>query len=65
MGCLTYLGSASLAGLMPVREEGSNLSSRCSSRLTLVGCHLPPRAVGISLSLSSRVMALMETKPAF
>ena len=41
----------------------SSLCNRCSSRLTLVGCHLPPCAVGIALS--SRAMALMETKPAF
>ena len=48
------------------RFEGrSSLSSRCSSRLTLVRCHLPPHAVGISLSFNSRVMASMETKPAF
>ena len=48
------------------RFEGrSSLSSRCSSRLTLVRCHLPPHAIGISLSFNSRVMALMETKPAF
>jgi hypothetical protein len=36
---LIYFGSASSSG---VREEASSLFSRCSSRLTLLGCHLPP-----------------------
>jgi hypothetical protein len=45
------------------REEGSSLSRRRSSRLTLAWCHLLPRAAGISRSFSSRAMALNETKP--
>jgi hypothetical protein len=44
-------------------DESSNLSRRCRNRLTLVGCHLPPRAVGISRSFNSRALALNETKP--
>ena len=47
-----------------VREEGSSFSRRCRSRLTLVGCHLAPCAVGIFRSFNSRAMAL-EEKPAF
>jgi|SRR5580704_1819030 hypothetical protein len=62
--CFTYFGSASLAGLRPVREEGSSLSRRCSSRLTPTGRHLPPLAVAIPRSSNSRAMALLETMPA-
>jgi hypothetical protein len=40
-----------------------NLFKRCSNRLTLLGCHLPRRAVGISRWLSSRAMALTVTTP--
>jgi hypothetical protein len=51
------------SGVTTVREEGSSLSRRCSSRLTPHGCHLPPRAVGISRSFNSRAIALNETRP--
>jgi len=44
-------------------DECFSLSRRCSSRLTLVGCHEPPCAVGISRLFSERVMALNETRP--
>ena len=37
--------------------------NRCSSRATLLGCHLPRRAVGISPSLSARARALIVTTP--
>jgi hypothetical protein len=46
-------------------DESSSLARRSSSRVTLLRCHLPPRAVGIPRSFNSRAMALMETKPAF
>jgi hypothetical protein len=53
---------STLLGSSPsVREEASSLGS---NRFTLVGCHLPPFGVGIPRLLNSRVMALMETKPA-
>ena len=42
----------------------SSLSKRCSSRVTVVRCHLPPCGVAISRSFNSRAMPLMETKPA-
>jgi len=46
------------------RRRSDEKSSRRNSRLTLVRCHLPPRAVDISRLFNSRAMALMETKPA-
>jgi hypothetical protein len=46
-------------------DENSSLSRRSRSRVTVVKCHLPPRAVGIPRSFNSRAMAWMETKPAF
>ena len=48
-----------------MRLKASSLSRRSSSRVTVVRRHLPPRAVGIPRSFSSRVMAMMETMPAF
>jgi hypothetical protein len=59
---LAYFGLASLVA--PGGEEGASLSRRLSSRLTLVGRHLLPRAVGIARAFSSRMIALMETNPA-
>ncbi len=46
-------------------DESSSLSRRCNNRVTVVRCHLPPRAVAIPRSFNSRAMAWMETKPAF
>jgi len=47
----------------PWRRCWLSLSRRRSSRLTLVGCHLPVSAVGISRSFNSRAMALRVTGP--
>jgi hypothetical protein len=41
----------------------SSLFKRCSSRLTLLGCHLPRRAVGNPRLLSSRAMAFAVPTP--
>ena len=41
----------------------SALLKRCSSRLTVAGCHLPPHADGICRAFNSRAMALNETCP--
>jgi hypothetical protein len=62
--CLTYFGLAPLVTATTADEEGCSVSRRCSSRLTLVGSHLPSHAAGICRSFNSRAMALSETKPA-
>jgi hypothetical protein len=41
-----------------------SLARRFSSRVTVVGCHLLPAAVGIARAFNSPAMALPETKPA-
>jgi hypothetical protein len=43
----------------------SSRSRRCSNWLTLLRCHLPPRAAGNCRSFNSRARAPRETRPAF
>ena len=46
-------------------EAQSSLFRRSSSRVTVVVCHLPPRAAGISRAFNSCAMAFLADRPAF
>jgi hypothetical protein len=48
--------------LGPAQSCSQALPSRCSTRLTLARCHLPPSVIGISRASNSAAMALNEVR---